>query len=63
MQIGDIEAMLKQEMTSVAVQAVAQPLPGEYNHGRSVGIYAGLFRALELILEKQAEDERAKNNL
>lgn len=62
MQLADIEILLKQEMTSVAVQAVAQPLPGEYNYGRAVGIYAGLFKALQLILDKQAEDEKARNN-
>ncbi len=63
MQIGDIEVMLKQEMADAAVQAVAQPLPGEFGYGRSVGMYAGLFRALQLILEKQAEEEKARNNI
>lgn len=53
MRIEDLIALLEQEKAKVAREALEAPPTDrvEYTFGRSVGVYAGLERAKEAILE------------
>lgn len=49
---------LKDEQTRLACEALETPNPGEFNHGRAVGMYAGLERAQTILLELVDEKDR-----
>ena len=63
MRIEDVITLLKNEQAAVAVQALEKPSADLFAYGRAVGMYAGLDRAMALILGKIDEQERRDNNL
>ena len=49
-----VETMLQRieaEKTKVAAEAMQTAKPGEFHYGRAVGVYEGLDRAANLLLE------------
>jgi hypothetical protein len=40
-----------------------QPLPGEFNYGKAVGMYAGLELAKRVLVDTVAEKDRREFNL
>lgn len=63
MRIEDIVTLLKNEQAAIAVEAMKTPIGDVFAYGRAVGMYAGLDRAMALILGKIDEQERRDNNL
>ncbi len=46
---------LEVEQNKLAHEAMRQPSPGEFNHGKCVGIYAGLEMAKRVLLDAVAD--------
>lgn len=56
-----LEAMmqrLEREMAKVAHETLQSPVPGDFNYGRAVGVYAGLEMAKRALLDLVAEKDR-----
>lgn len=63
MRVEDVLTLLKNEQAAIAVQAVEKPSADLFAYGRAVGMYAGLEKAMALILGKIDEQERRDNTL
>jgi hypothetical protein len=54
---------LEAEQAMLAAQTLSQPLPGEFNYGKAVGMYAGLELAKRVLIDLVAERDRKDFNL
>lgn len=58
MRIETLLQRLEAEQASLARQSLEQPVPGEFNYGKAVGMYAGLEVAKRVLIDLVAETER-----
>ena len=63
MRIETLLQRLEQEQSALANQTLQQPVPGEFNYGKAVGMYAGLELAKRTLLDLVAERDRKDFNL
>lgn len=54
---------LEAEQAKLAQQTLEQPVPGEFNYGKAVGIYAGLEVAKRVLTDMVSEKDRQDFNL
>lgn len=63
MRIETLLQRLEAEQAKLAHQSMEQPLPGEFNYGKAVGMYAGLELAKRVLVDTVAEKDRREFNL
>lgn len=63
MRLETLLQCLKDEQTKLAHQALEQPIPGDFNYGKAVGMYAGLELAQRVLIDLVAEKDRRDFNL
>jgi hypothetical protein len=54
---------LEAEQVTLAQQSLEQPIPGDFNYGKAVGMYAGLEMAKRVLIDMVAEKDRRDFNL
>jgi hypothetical protein len=54
---------LEAEQATLARQTLEQPIPGEFNYGKAVGMYAGLELAKRILIDTVAEKDKRDFNL
>jgi hypothetical protein len=54
---------LEAEQATLARQTLEQPIPGDFNYGKAVGMYAGLELAKRALIDLVAEKDRREFNL
>ncbi|MEN9936043.1 MAG: hypothetical protein RLZZ387_2622 [Chloroflexota bacterium] len=63
MRLETLLQCLKDEQSKLAQQTLEQPLPGDFNYGKAVGMYAGLELAQRVLIDLVAEKDRRDFNL
>jgi hypothetical protein len=63
MRLENLLQRLEQEQTVLAHQSLQQPIPGDFNYGKAVGMYAGLELAKRVLIDLVAEKDRRELNL
>lgn len=63
MRIENLLQRLKEEQALLARQTLEQPVPGDFNYGKAVGMYAGLEIAQRVLLDAFDEKDRRDFNL
>lgn len=63
MKLEHLLQRLEQEQALLAHQSLQQPLPGDFNYGKAVGMYAGLEQAKRILIDLVAEKDRRDFNL
>lgn len=63
MRLETLLQRLDAEQATLARQSLEQPLPGEFNYGKAVGMYAGLEVAKRILIDTVAEKDRREFNL
>ena len=63
MKLETLLQRLEAEQATLARQTMEQPLPGEFNYGKAVGMYAGLELAMRVLIDLVAEKDRRDFNL
>ena len=58
MRLETLLQRLEAEQSKLAHEALQQPVPGEFNHGRAVGMYAGLEVAKRVLIDLVAERDK-----
>jgi hypothetical protein len=61
--IAGILQLLEAEQARIAKDALEKPASDLFNHGRAVGVYAGIGLAKEAILSLYQDDEKRGRNL
>lgn len=63
MKLETLIQRLEAEQSSLARQSLEQPIPGDFNYGKAVGMYAGLEVAKRVLIDLVAEQDRRTFNL
>lgn len=63
MRLETLLQRLEAEQTALAHQTMQQPVPGDFNYGKAVGMYAGLELAKRALIDLVAERDRKDFNL
>lgn len=63
MRLETLLQRLEVEQAALARQALEQPLPGDFNYGKAVGMYAGLEMAKRVLIDLVAEKDKRDFNL
>jgi hypothetical protein len=58
-----VEIKIEEEMAKLARAAMEQPSSDLFTHGKSVGVYQGLKRALQIVLDTRKDAEDKQNEL
>lgn len=63
MRLETLLQRLEAEQAELARQTLEQPIPGDFNYGKAVGMYAGLEVAKRALIDLVAEKDRREFNL
>lgn len=63
MRLETLLQRLEAEQATLAHQSLQQPLSGDFNYGKAVGMYAGLELAKRVLIDLVAEKDRRDFNL
>lgn len=58
MRLETLLQRLEAEQATLARQTLEQPIPGDFNYGKAVGMYAGLELAKRALIDLVAEKEK-----
>ena len=63
MRLETLLQRLEAEQAKLAMETLQRPVPGEFNYGKAVGMYAGLEMAKQCLIDLVAERDRRDLNL
>ena len=63
MRLETLLQRLEEEQATLARQTLEKPIPGDFNYGKAVGMYAGLELAQRVLIDLVAEKDRRDFNL
>lgn len=63
MRLETLLQRLEAEQATLARQTLEKPIPGDFNYGKAVGMYAGLELAKRALIDMVAEKDRREFNL